>query len=108
MFCEIAPFSFSMESIIFTGSSRFRPEDLLSCKALLVALLLSKVLLLWLSSVVVVVVVDAAAMPGSVCLLSAAQVVLTSISAGKQAQLPSSISTISTSLMEDIMKEHVS
>lgn len=36
MFCDIAPFSFIIESMIFTGSSRFRPEVLLSCRALLV------------------------------------------------------------------------
>ena len=49
MFCDIAPFSFNMESIILTGSSRLRKEGLLSCRAL-VGSLLSEVLLLWLSS----------------------------------------------------------
>lgn len=92
MFCDIAPFSFSMESIILTGSSRLRPDGLLSCRALLVVPLLSKGVLLWLSS-------DAADTPASVCLMSAVQV-LTSVSAGSTIQLSSSTSTISTSLRD--------
>lgn len=36
MFCEMAPFSLSMESISFTGSSKLRPEGLFSCRAILV------------------------------------------------------------------------
>lgn len=93
MFCDIAPFSFSMESIILTGSSRLRPDGLLSCRALLVVPLLSKGLLLWQSS-------DAADTPASVCLMSAVQVVLTSVSAGSTIQLSSSTSTMSTSLRD--------
>lgn len=94
MFCDMAPFSFSMESIILTGSSRFRPDGLLSCRALLVGPpIKSKVLLLCSSDVVVAIDDDAP----SVCLPSSVQA---SVSPGSPAQLSSSTSTISMSLKE--------
>lgn len=102
MFCDIAPFSFSMESIILTGSSRLKPDGLLSCRALLFGVLLFGVLLFGplLSEVLLLCSSAVADTAPSVCLVSSVQVVLASVSPVRPVQLSSSTSTISTSLKE--------
>lgn len=85
MFCEIAPFSVSMVSIILTGSSWLRPEGLFCCGGPLVAPMLCRLL------------PGAANLSASLCLPSA-QVALTSVSVGNTERLSVFTSTISTSL----------
>lgn len=93
MFCVIAPLLFIMESIILTGSSRIRPEDLFSSRVLLVVPQLSKGLQPWTLS-------NAAGRAASVTLLSLVEAVFCSVSAGSTLQLSCSTSVKSISLRD--------
>lgn len=93
MFCVIAPLLFIMESIILTGSSRIRPEDLFSSRVLLVVPQLSKGLLPWTLS-------NAAGRAASVTLLSLVEAVFCSVSTGSTLQLSCSTSVKSISLRD--------